>query len=284
LGDFQDHFFAIIIIPLIALGIQNIQKLDKKFLLLIMVAVIFSIMMAFLPLRSYKHFLYLWIFLAPLCSIFFISSIPRLFLKIKNTKISSIKILEDQKSSYIAISLIISLILFVNLGYSFVTLQIITTGNSVDIVLENLKSPFSEMPNPSKSDLNNIATILKNQPDIKNSYIMSTYIHFSDIVNAKWMGASFNEGSENDTIENYITRKNWKNWQIFFSNIHSIPMDRHNLNHPIPDYLIYTPKSFHLESLKALSDPTNPKTPQNFQLLYKSPYSGLTLYKINHND
>ncbi|HIC42508.1 MAG TPA: hypothetical protein EYO86_05445, partial [Pelagibacterales bacterium] len=144
LGSFQDHFFAIIILPLIVLGLQNIHKVDKKFLLLIILAVIFSILMAVLPLRSYKHFLYLWIFLAPLCSIFFVSVIPRLFLKIQNSKLSSTKILENQKSSKIIISVIISLILLANLSYSYVTLEVITTGNSVDTILENFKSPFSE--------------------------------------------------------------------------------------------------------------------------------------------
>ena len=284
LGSFQDHFFAIIIMPLIVLGLQNIQKLDKKFLLLIIMAVIFSILMAVLPLRSYKHFLYLWIFLAPLCSIFFVSVIPRLFLKIQNTKLSPAKILEKQKSSKVIISVIISLILLANLGYSYVTIEVITTGNSVDIILENLKSPFSEKINPNKSDLNNIVTILKNQPDIENSYVMANYIYFADIADAKWIGVQFQEGPDGDSIDNYITKKNWKSWQIYFSNISSEPNDRHNLNHPIPDYLIYNPKPFHLESLKVLADPTNSEIPKNFELLYKSPYSGITAYKINYND
>ena len=284
LGDFQDHFFAIIIIPVIVLGLQNIQKIDKKFLLLIIMTVIFSIIMAHLPLHSYKHYLYLWIFLAPLCSIFFVSLIPRLFLKIQNTKFSSSEILENQKSSMIIMSVIISLILFASLGYSYVTLEVITTGNSVDTILENLKSPFSEIVNPNKSDLDNIVTILGNQPDIENSYVMANYIYFADIVGANWIGVQFQEGPESDSIDNYITRKNWKSWEIHFSNISSEPMDRHNLNHPIPDYLIYNPKSFHLESLKILTDPTDPDIPKNFELLYKSPYSGITAYKINHND
>ena len=284
LGDFRDHFFAIIIIPVIVLGLQNIQKVDKKFLLLIIMTVIFSIIMAHLPLHSYKHYLYLWIFLAPLCSIFFVSLIPRLFFKIKNTRFSSGEILENQKSSIIIMSVIISLILFASLGYSYVTLEVITTGNSVDTILENLKSPFSEIVNPNKSDLDNIVTILGNQPDIENSYVMANYIYFADIVGANWIGVQFQEGPEGDSIDNYITRKNWKSWEIYFSNISSEPMDRHNLNHPIPDYLIYNPKSFHLESLKVLSDPTNPDIPKNFELLYKSPYSGITAYKINHND
>jgi 4-amino-4-deoxy-L-arabinose transferase-like glycosyltransferase len=281
LGNFQDHFFAIIIIPLIVLGFQNIHKVDKKLLLLIIMAVIFSVIMAHLPLRSYKHFLYLWIFLAPLCSIFFVSVIPRLFLKIQNSKLSSTKILENQKSSKIIISVIISLILLANLSYSYVTLEVITTGNSVDTILENFKSPFSEKINPNKHDLDNIVTILKNQPDIENSYVMASYIYFADIVGAKWMGVQFQEGPDGDSIDNYITKKNWKSWQIYFSNISSEPMDRHNLNHPIPDYLIYNPKSFHLESLKVLADPTNSEIPQNFELLYKSPYTGITAYKIN---
>ena len=284
LGSFQDHFFAIIILPLIVLGLQNIHKVDKKFLLLIILAVIFSILMAVLPLRSYKHFLYLWIFLAPLCSIFFVSIIPRLFLKIQNTKLSSTKILENQKSSNITILVIISLILLTNLGYSYVTIEVITTGNSVDIILENLKSPFSEKLNPNKSDLNNIVTILENQPDIENSYVMANYIFFADIANAKWIGVNFQEGPEGDSIDNYITRENWKNWEIFLSNINSKPMDRSNSNVPIPDYLIYNPKSFHLESLKVLSDPTNPKIPSNFELLYKSDKTYMIVYKINHND
>ena len=282
LGDFKDHFFAIIIMPVIVLGFQNIQKVDKKFLLLIIMAIIFSIIMAHLPLRSYKHFIYLWIFLAPLCSIFFVSVIPKLIFKIQNSKPST-KILENQKSTKIIILVTISLILFVNLGYSYVTLEVITTGNSVDTVIENLNSPFSEKINPYKHDLDNIRTILGSQHDIENSYVMSMYLGFAEIVGAKTERVLFTEGPEGDSIDNYITRKNWKSWEIYFSNVNSAPMDIHNLNHPIPDYLIYTPNQYHLESLNVLVDPTNPKIPQNFELLYKSPYSGTTVYKINHN-
>ena len=282
LGDFKDHFFAIIIMPVIVLGFQNIQKIDKKFLLLIIMAIIFSIIMAHLPLRSYKHFIYLWIFLAPLCSIFFVSVITKLIFKIQNSKPST-KILENQKSTKIIILVTISLILFVNLGYSYVTLEVITTGNSVDTVIENLNSPFSEKINPYKHDLDNIRTILGSQHDIENSYVMSMYLGFAEIVGAKTERVLFTEGPEGDSIDNYITRKNWKSWEIYFSNVNSAPMDIHNLNHPIPDYLIYSPNQYHLESLKVLVDPTNPKIPQNFELLYKSPYSGTTVYKINHN-
>jgi len=177
------------------------------------------------------------------------------------------------------------LILLVNLGYSYVTLEVITTENSVDTVIENLNSPFTEKINPNKYDLDNIAAILGSQHDIENSYVMSTYLHFAESVGAKTEAVGFTEGPEGDSINNYITRKNWKSWQIYHSNINSAPADIHDLNHPMPDYLIYSnPKSFHLESLKILADPTNPKIPKNFELLYKSPYSATTVYKINDDN
>ena len=47
---------------------------------------------------------------------------------------------------------------------------------------------------------------------------------------------------------------------------------------------INRPEQLNALSLKVLADPTNSEIPKNFELLYKSPYSGITAYKINHND
>jgi hypothetical protein len=91
------------------------------------------------------------------------------------------------------------------------------------------------------------------------------------------------EGPENDTMENYITRKNWKDWQIFLSNINSNPMERNNLNNPVPDYLIYVPHEHNLDYLKVLSDPANLKIPTNFESIYKS-QRGTVVYKIHHEN
>jgi hypothetical protein len=113
---------------------------------------------------------------------------------------------------------------------------------------------------------------------------MANYILFADAANAKWIGVQFQEGKNGDLIENYIVRKDWKNWQIVFSNISSEPMDRHGRNNVIPDYIIYNPKDFHLESLKVLSQPENLNIPKSFKLLYDSPHTGIMLYKINHEN
>ena len=281
-GDIQDHFFAIVIAPLIFLGIQNIKKLDKKFILLLTICIIFSLLMAILPLRSYKHFLYLWIFLAPLCSFFIIGVISKLTLNINLEKISSINILKNSKAKF-SLFFIIAAILIINLGYSYITLEIITTGNSADEIIQNFLNPSNHI-NKNKIDYQTITSILKSDPDIESKYVMANYILFADVANAKWVGAHFQEGPEDDSIENYITRQNWKNWQIFFSNISSEPMDRNGENTVVPDYLIYNPKEFHLESLKILSEPNNPGIPETFELLHHSPHSGITLYKINHQN
>lgn len=282
LGNIQDHFFAIIIAPIIFLGIQNLKKLDKKFILLITICIIFSLLMAVLPLRSYKHFLYLWIFLAPLCSFFIISVISKLTLNVNPQQISSINIFKNSKTKF-SLFFIVATILIINVGYSYVTLEIITTGNSADEIIQTFFNP-SEHINKNKIDYEKITSILKSDPDIENKYVMANYILFADVVNAKWVGVQFQEGPEDDSIENYITRKNWKNWQIFFSNISSEPMDRNGENIVIPDYIIYNPKEFHLKSLQILSEPDNQTIPKSFELLYNSPHSGITLYKINHQN
>jgi len=282
IGNIQDHFFAIIITPIIFLGIQNFKKLDKKFVLLITIAIIFSLVMAILPLRSYKHFLYLWIILAPLCSFFIITVISKLTLNVNTKTISSSNISKNSRTKFL-LFVVVSTILIINIGYSYVTLEVITTGNSVDDIIQNFMDS-SEKINKNKIDYEKITSILESDPDIQNKYVMANYILFADAVNAKWIGVQFQEGQEGDPIENYITRKNWKNWQIFFSNISSEPMDRHGTNNVIPDYIIYNPKDFHLESLKILSQPENLKIPKSFKLLYDSPHTGITLYKINHKN
>ena len=60
-------------------------------------------------------------------------------------------------------------------------------------------------------------------------------------------------------------------------------MDRYDLNNPIPEYLIYVPRDFHLDYLKILSDPTNPKIPPHFEAIYKS-QRGTVVYKIHHEN
>ena len=135
---------------------------------------------------------------------------------------------------------------------------------------------------------------LKKQPGIEHSVIMTSGFYLPYHIQSESVYASFNEGPENDSIENYILRKNWSDIELMYSNAHSKPIDRHNIVNPIPDYIIYTPRTLpilehgwqtpdQLEYLKILSDPNNKEIPPNFELIYQSNLpQKVIVYKINH--
>ena len=103
--------------------------------------------------------------------------------------------------------------------------------------------------------------------------------------NSKVVYADFTEGNENESLESYITRKNWSEADYYFSNVSSFPSDRNDIFHPIPDYLLFIPLP-QLEvpaNLKILEDPTNPLIPSNFEPIFQSDKTGMVIYKINHS-
>ena len=66
LGNFQDHFFAIIIMPLIIIGILNIKNIDRNFIPLLLMPIFFSLAISVIPVRGPHHFLFIWISIATL--------------------------------------------------------------------------------------------------------------------------------------------------------------------------------------------------------------------------
>jgi hypothetical protein len=93
-------------------------------------------------------------------------------------------------------------------------------------------------------------------------------------------------------LNEYLTRENWSPYDLFFSNIVSYPADKFDVNHPIPNYLIYRhvePNVAHpyniddtqFSDLQILTDPDDPRIPANFEILFKSNITGTVVYKIN---
>ncbi|MBI2629214.1 glycosyltransferase family 39 protein [Candidatus Pacearchaeota archaeon] len=280
LGKFNDHFFAIVMISLFVLLIINFKKIKKNLLPLIIFIPVYILIMGILPLRSPQHFLIIWISIATLSAIFFIETIPVMYKKIinkSNSRISS-SVFSIEKFSIV----LVILILLVNVGYSYLLYSVITSGDNPTFSKNNLFD-YHNKKIRYDAEIQDITRILKKQPNIENSVIMTNYILYGYYANSNWISGLFIEGPENDTVENYITRKNWNDWQIFYSNINNRPMDRNNLNNPIPDYLIYVPRDFHLNYLKILSDPNNPKIPPSFEAIYKS-QRGTVVYKIHHEN
>ena len=94
-------------------------------------------------------------------------------------------------------------------------------------------------------------------------------------------------------LNNFTNVKNWSEYDLLVSNVNSVPADRYDTNHPIPDYLLYgVPpimnwkydiSSTQYDDLKILSDPSNPDIPSNFEFIHKFDKLDLVLYKIHHS-
>ena len=126
-----------------------------------------------------------------------------------------------------------------------------------------------------------IGYVLSQESNIQSKYVMSDSLNYPYYSNSKSIIVRFNEGSENDSISSYISRENWSLYEITFSNIQSHPPDRYNKINPSPDYLVYDKKDRDIKNLQILSEPKNPGIPSNFELIYVSNKTGVTVYKIH---
>ena len=111
---------------------------------------------------------------------------------------------------------------------------------------------------------------------------MTVDIDFAHYANAKHLSVNFNEGPQDVTIMDYITRQGWSDYEIAVSNVYSIPNDRYNKYNPIPDYLIYLDKQNRIPSLQVLQNPDDPNIPKNLELLYKNDKNTVFVYKIKY--
>ena len=289
-GNFDTHFFAIIAVPLLILGIINFRNAGRNFTPLLILPVVFTVTLSIIHLRAPEHFLIILISVIAFSAIFIMEVIPKIIrIKTKNHHdlfSGNVKII---------IIIIISLILVGNLGYSYVTFKIFSSG----IPFTNIQDELSFLSQNSRIEQIGLGwkpliDELKKQPGIEHSVIMTSGFYLPYHIQSESVYATFNEGPENDSIENYILRKNWSDIELMYSNAHSKPIDRHNIANPIPDYIIYTPRTLpilehgwqtpdQLEYLKILSDPNNKEIPPNFELIYQSNLpQKVIVYKINH--
>ena len=283
LGILETYFFAIIIIPTLALGIFSFKKIQKNFLPLFVAAIIYFLMMAVIPVTRAEYFFSVWIIFPVLTSLFFLELIPRVTIRKNESKQINLK-----HSSPVKTIIIISIILLicVNLAFSYKFMSMIEYGDkSFDGIIGEIKKIFSDKQPGLHlgTEVKQIGEILSQQPNIENSYVMGNdwaVIYYS---NSKLLFADFVEGDEKESLHSYITRENWSENDIFLSNSMSVPIDRNNIYKPVPDYLIYTPTVLieSPENLKILENPNDPRVKSYLELLYKSKL-GTLVYKINH--
>ena len=283
LGILETYFFAIIIIPMLILGIFSFKKIQKNFLPLFIIAITYFMMMAIIPVGRAENFFSMWIVFPVLASLFFLELIPGLTIRKNESKQISLKYSSSVKTIVI-ISII--LLLSVNLAFSYKFMNMIEYGDkSFDGIIGEVEKIFGDKKHRQHlgTEVQRIGEILSQQNDIENSYVMGNNWAFVYYCNCKLLFADFNEGDGKESLHSYITRENWSEKDIFISNILSIPLDRNDVYKPVPDYLIYHPTVLieSPENLKILENPNHPKVKSYLELLYKSKL-GTLVYKINH--
>jgi hypothetical protein len=287
-GDIEKHYFAIIIIPILILGSLHIKKIEKQLIPILIISVIFFMGISVVPIHRADQLFSMWIIIPMLTAISITEVIPKIIFKVKKNK-SEIK-----ESSTKIIILILIIILVTNAVFSYRTMLVYFYGDMPEDIKTEISKIISVTPqNQVGTEIKLVGDILKKQTGIKNSYVMADSVAYSYYSDSKFLFTSFQEGQKGDSISNFLTRENWSDYEIYFSNINSHPPDRKNKINPIPDYIIfhklskvYTDSPWDKEEkqyddLKILLDPANPKIPKNFKLLYLNNKTGIVLYKLN---
>ena len=191
---------------------------------------------------------------------------------------------------------IIIFIILLNVGFSYKYFSSMFYGDSFDGITSEISELFSDKKYEHASmEFLEIVDLLKKQPGIENSYVMSDLVNYAYYSGSKFLYTDFRSGQSSDSINDFIHRKNWSDFDLHISNIHSYPRDKHGLLEPIPDYVIYhnipyddnnphyqKPSTYF--DISILGHPDNEEIPSNFELLYKSNKTSTVIYKIHNNE
>ena len=84
IGDLHQHYFALVFIPLLILGIFSLKKIQRNLLPLFIVSIILFFVLSIIPVYRSYHFLILLIPLSILNSIFIYEVLPKFVYRLKN--------------------------------------------------------------------------------------------------------------------------------------------------------------------------------------------------------
>jgi len=272
MNDYAEYFFISIIIPVLILGIRSIKKIEQNVLPLLIIPVCFFVMMAIIQVPIPTDLFAILLIPPTLTALFILRGIPKIiqFKQLQNKKTIPVKII---------IIFIISIIIFSNLIFSYELQAMLLYDDNFD-----WKDVFRDNHNYENSahEMKQVGEILSKEPNIENKYIMTSEVEFAHYANAKYLDADFDEGSQDATIMEYVSRQGWSDYDIVVSNIYSVPNDRYNIYNPLPEYLIYLDKPNRIPSLQVLQNPDDPNIPKNFEILYENDKSGIFVYKIKY--
>ena len=272
MNDYAEYFFISIIIPVLILGIRSIKKIEQNVLPLLIIPVCFFVMMAIIQVPIPTDLFAILLIPPTLTALFILRGIPKIiqFKQLQNKKTIHVKII---------IIFIISIIIFSNLIFSYELQAMLLYDDNFD-----WKDVFRGKHNYENlsHEMKQVGEILSKEPNIENKYKMTSEVEFAHYANAKYLDVDFDEGSQDATIMEYVSRQGWSDYDIAVSNIYSVPNDRYNIYNPLPEYLIYLDKPNRIPSLQVLQNPDDPNIPKNFEILYENDKSGIFVYKIKY--
>ena len=195
--------------------------------------------------------------------------------------------------------IIISFFLLISIGFTFMlTLSTFyQSENSTDSKFDILDSFISGELKNSEDDVRKIIQLLNQDENIQDKFIMTTEKTYAFNTNAKLIWTNFTEGSSNDTIKDFIIKKNWSYYERYFSANNSIPYYNNLDVIQIPDYLIYNysntindPNTTWYEKdnshIMILQNPENPDIPNFLNSIFfsTSGNGGIVVYEVNLDD
>ncbi len=280
------YFFGIITIPIITLGIIYRKNIEKNFLPLLILPIIFLIVISITPLHIAEHMLMMWIIIPTLSAYFLVEVLPKKIQKIFKRKSNKNNLGSSTK-------IIIIIILLANVGFSYQLFTFYIYDIDYKGIGDAFGKIFAQEPlEERRTEVIEIAEFLSKQPGIEKKYIMTDQRGYAYYSNSNSIYATFGEGIRGDDLNTYVARENWTPYEIWWSNSNSHPINRHDSSKPIPNYLVYETKkpdvvvpskreSGQFSDLEILFDSENINIPNNFELIYKSNKTGTVVYKIN---
>ena len=272
--------------------IYNKQIIPKNFLPLLFLPLLYFPLISIIPIHRSFHLLPMWLPIIIISVLFIVYVIPKGF-SLKQNSLIKTSFNKNQKLHLSSIIIVI-IILTLNSGYTYKHIDAAIYGNPISSLENEFANIFQTrlISDNTLYDFLLISEILKTQSGIEESYVMANEPSISFYSNSNYIRATFSEGNSDDSILDYISRKNWSDSELFESNIHSFPPDRYNKYHPFPDYLVYQPiirypdtswydEGVATEKLDILLDPNDPRIPTNFEFLFKSDKTQTVLYKIH---
>tara|TARA_B110000116_G_scaffold259289_1_gene261256 strand:- start:5027 stop:6808 length:1782 start_codon:yes stop_codon:yes gene_type:complete len=266
----EDYYFALFILPVISLGLISIRRIESRILPFLIIPVVFYMGLSLVPIYDPLNMFAVLISLPLLTVIFCMRFIPFLVKKIKIQPII-------KKSNFI-IFVFILIIIISNVGFSYkLESMVMYKDYEIGSINDEIQKFFDRKESQINDDMKQISLLLSTEPNISEKYIMSNTYSLAHRTESKNVYANFVEDVNSKSVEQFLLRDSWSAFDVNYSNHYSVPPDRKDLNHPIPDYLVYIHRNY-VEVpwiIKELNE-----NPEKFEKIYQSKQTESVAFKI----